>query len=177
MPDGTAMGSNIEVVILGHIRSHELYPDTVYNANKPEAPICYSRNLLNEPSMPHKNVDKPECDNCEDCPNNEWGSKGQGKACNETYKVAVIVPAYDPNVPVVLKIASTGMKGFDSSIGGIQKAFGKNGNLAMPYAAIVNAEFTDAAYPVVKITGTQARVNPAITTHFKMAKDAVEALL
>ena len=179
MPDGTNMGNSMEVVILGHIRAHELYPDTVYNANKPEAPICYSRNYLKDASVPHKNVEKPECDNCEDCPNNEWGSKGQGKACSETYRVAVIVPKHNQTVPMTLKIAPTGMKGFDSSISGIQKAFGQNGNLAMPYAAIVTAEFTDAPYPVVKITGTNARaVSPQeLLAYHRLAKDAVDALL
>ncbi len=183
LPDGTVMGSSMEVIILGHIKAHELYPEGVYNANKPEAPICMSKTKLGEEELPHASIEKPECDTCAECPNNQWGSKGQGKLCKEKYKVAVIVPAHDDSTVYTLSIAATAMKHFDASIGGIQTAYGvkgKNGEpdkKALPCEAIVTAEFMDQAYPLVKITGANARPNPAFAKHYSYSKGAIENLL
>lgn len=179
LPDGTNLGNQMKVVILGYVKFHELYPNTVYNANNPEPPICFGSHKITDEAKPSPLVKKPECDVCDVCPNNEWGSKGQGKACKETYRVAVILPEIDKSIPYILKVVSTGLKHFDTSINAIQRTFGKNGNLAMPYAATVSAEFTDAQYPVVKITGTGAEANSPkdLLAYHHMAKDVTEALL
>lgn len=181
LPDGTNLGNKMEIVILGHVRHRELYPDKVYNSNNPEPPICFSKNRLNEASVPHSSVASPESTSCDGCPNNEWGSKGEGKACKETYRVAVIIPSVSKVTPYVLKVVASGrgLTNFDASVSGIQKAFGKNGNLALPFEAIVSAEFTDAQFPVVKVTGDNARLNSDSDklAYFKLSKDAVNTLL
>jgi len=173
LPDGTVMGAKMELVILGYIDASALYPAT-FDPNSHEPPICYAIGKANSAMIPHPKVDKPEADTCEECPNNEYGSRGNGKACKNEYQVAVVVPGHC-ETPIVLGISATGRAPFQSSLGAIQKAFGQNGNLAHTCQAVVTAEFTDALYPVVKITGGVP--NPDAVAHFRMAKDAVQALL
>ena len=169
MPDGTSMGPKMEVVILGYINASALFAKT-YDPNSPEAPICFAFGLPGTDLSPSKNVDKPESDICSDCPNDVFGTaaNGKGKACKNEYQVAVVVPSQGDQV-VTLAISATGMKQFDTSLGGVIKGFGH------PAKAIVTAEFTDAMYPVVKITG--AAPNPDAVKHWSLAKDAVGTLL
>jgi hypothetical protein len=173
LPDGTLIGPVMEVVILGYVRANAFYAGQ-YDPANPTGPTCSAVCAPGgEADMaPDKKVEKQESPTCAECPNEAWGSApvGKGKACKNEYQVAVIVPGFT-TTPVTLCIAATGLKSFDSSLGGIMKAYGH------PAKAIVSAEFTDAAYPVVKITGTNSRLNPDALEHFRAAKDAVAALL
>jgi len=169
MPDGTLIGSKLECVILGFADASALYPPN-YDPNNIQPPICFAVGKPGEPLVPSSKVEKPESETCAECQNDEYGSAptGQGKACKNEYQIAVIVPGQS-EVPVTLAISATGRKGFNSSMSAILK------NFRHPAKAIVTAEFTDAAYPVVKITG--GRPNPDAVKHYSMAKDAVQTLL
>lgn len=170
LPDGTVAGPTLEIVILGYIRANALFPST-YDPNSPEAPICFAFAKPGDNLAPSSAVEKPESEVCSDCPNDEFGSAltGKGKACKNEYQVAVLVPSHSMTEVMTLAISATGMKGFDSSLGGAMKAFGHTAQ------AILTAEFTDAMFPVVKITG--GKPNPNAVDHFRMAKEAVETLL
>jgi len=170
LPDGTVKGPTLEVVILGYIRANALFSST-YDPNSPEAPICFAFAKPGEELKPSKNVEKAESEICSECPNDEFGSAivGKGKACKNEYQVAVIVPDHSPTEIMTLSVSATGLKGFDSSLGGAMKAFGHTAQ------AILTAEFSDAMYPVVKITG--GRPNPDAVAHFRLAGDAVQSLL
>lgn len=170
LPDGTVMGSTLEVVILGYIRANSLFPST-YDPNSPEAPICAAYAKPGEELKPSVNIEKPESEICNECPNDEFGSAlmGKGKACKNEYQVAVVVPSHNLTEIMTLSVSATGLKGFDSSLGGAMKVFGHTAQ------AILTAEFTDAMYPVVKITG--GKPNPDAVAHFRLAKDAVDNLI
>lgn len=172
LPDGTQMGPTLEVVILGYIKANSLFKNA-WDPNKPEAPSCFAYAMPGEdyPLIPSEKVEKPESDVCITCMNNDFGTAAnkKGKACKNEYQVAVIVPVHSESEVMTLSISATGMKGFDSSLGGAMKVFGHTAQ------AILNAEFTDAVHPVVKITGGKA--NPNALQHFKMAKEAVHNLL
>jgi len=170
LPDGTAMGPTLEVVILGYIKASAFFAG-VYDPNNKSAPVCFAYAKPGTELKPSSKVEKAECDICSECPNDEFGSadNNKGKACKNEYQVAVIVPSHSPTEVMTLSISATGMNGFDSSLGGIIKGFGSS------VKGIVNAEFTDAVYPVVKITGGQP--NPNAVKHFMISKDAVKNLL
>lgn len=171
LPDGTVMGPTLEVVILGYIRANALFSST-YDPNSPESPICFAFAKPGEELKPSDKVEKPESEICSECPNDEFGSAiaGKGKACKNEYQVAVLVPSHsNPTEIMTLSISATGIKSFDTSLRGAMKAFGHTAQ------AILNAEFTDAMYPVVKITG--GKPNPDAVPHFRLAKDAVQVLL
>jgi len=167
MPDGKEMGDTMELVILGYIDTATYYPG-VYNSNKHEAPTCYAFGEVGKPMLPSGKVEKPQAPSCEECANSQFGSKGDGKACNESYQVAVIVPG-ESDTPVTLTIAATGRGSFNTSMSAIINNFGH------PAKAIVTAEFTEKAYPVVKLTG--GRPNPDFAKHYSVSKAAVATLL
>lgn len=59
------------------------------------APTCYS----NDGFRPASDVNEPQSDFCAQCQHNAWGSRmteagKKGKACNDAWKVAVIVPEH-----------------------------------------------------------------------------------
>lgn len=170
LPDGTIMGPTLEVVILGYIRANALFSST-YDPNSPEAPICFAFAKPGDELKPSSSVEKPEAETCDDCPNDEFGTAlvGKGKACKNEYQVAVLVPSHSETEIMTLSISATGLKSFDTSLRGAMKIFGHTAQ------AILTAEFTDAMFPVVKITG--GKPNPDAVKHFRMAKDAVQTLL
>jgi len=169
LPDGTQMGPTLEVVVLGYINANAMFSST-YDPNAPEAPICFAYAEPGDELKPSTKVEKPEAPVCSDCPNDEFGSAqtGKGKACKNEYQVAVIVPGQG-DVPMTLSISATGMKMFDTSMGGVLK------NFKTSMHAVLTAEFTDAMYPVVKITG--GRPNPDTLAHWKIHRDAIDTLL
>jgi len=169
LPDGTVIGPKLECVILGYVDASALYPPN-FDPNNIEPPICYAVGKAGEPLVPNTKVEKPEAEKCSECPNDEYGSAavGQGKACKNEYQVAVVVPGHT-ETPITLCISATGRKPFNSSMSAILKNFGH------PTRAIVTAEFTDKAFPVVKITGGVP--NPDAAKHFSIAADAIQDLL
>ena len=91
--DGTPVpGGEAEVLVLAQ-QAERAYYLGVYDPNKTQVPACYSFDLL----TPHPEASDPQCNTCEGCPHNKWGSarQGKGKACRESARVA-IVPAAAP---------------------------------------------------------------------------------
>lgn len=172
LPDGTVMGPALEVVILGYIQANAYFAG-VFDVNNPQPPTCFAYAKPGDELKPTASVEKPECDVCKDCSFDEFGSanggSGKGKACKNEYQVAVIVPSHSPTEVMTLSISATGLDSFNSSLGAIIK------NFKSAVKGIVTAEFTDALYPVVKITGGVP--NPDAIKHFMLSKEAVQNLV
>jgi len=89
--DGTPIpGGEAEVHVLAQ-QAERAYYEGEYDPSKPQVPACYSFDL----ETPHPESSSPQHATCEGCPQNEWGSKGKGKACRESARVA-LVPATAP---------------------------------------------------------------------------------
>lgn len=169
LPDGTVLGSSMKAVILGYVDASAYYPGQ-WDPNNYSPPVCWAVGMPGTALKPSKKVEKPEAGACADCANDAFGSAqvGDGKACKNEYRVAVVVPGF-VEMPVTLAISAKGRNAFNQSLSGVMKNFGH------PAQAIVDVEFMDEAYPVVKITG--GAPNPDFAKHFAMSKDAVEVLL
>lgn len=81
-----------EVYVLAQQAERAFYAEE-FDSSKPQVPACYSFDL----EAPHPDSSAPQHEQCLDCPQNEWGSasRGRGKACRESTRVAV-VPATAP---------------------------------------------------------------------------------
>jgi hypothetical protein len=98
VPNGTA-----DVTILA-VQPMRAFYDGEYNPAVTQLPACYSYDL----EAPHPECQSPQNLTCKGCPKDEWGSKGRGKACKESAKLAVIsanapfetAPMYQASVPV-----------------------------------------------------------------------------
>jgi len=171
-PENISLGAKIEIVVLGHIRSN-VYYSTPYNANKPTPPDCFAtgRDVNGGKDMkPSKQVEKPQFKDCEDCPNQIWGSSptGKGKACRNEFIVAIAIPAFSERI-YELHIPPTAMDDYSSIMSTILAS-------GHPTKMLMTAEFVSkGSYSVPKITGGVP--NPDMAKHFRMSKDAVNKLL
>jgi len=170
LPNGEAMGPTLDVVILGYQYASAFY-EGAYDSKNPQGPVCFAKSSAANLAQikPAKEVAKPESETCATCPNDAFDSApvGKGKACKNEIQVHVALPD-NVNETMILAISATGIKGFKSSLSGILNGFGHTAK------AIVKAEFTDAMYPVVKLTGGVA--NPRAIEHFKLSKGVTEDL-
>ncbi len=85
-------GGEAEVYVLAQQAERAFYAEE-FDSSKPQVPACYSFDL----EAPHPDSSAPQHEQCLGCPQNEWGSasRGRGKACRESTRVAV-VPATAP---------------------------------------------------------------------------------
>ena len=108
-PESTA---EAEVIIVDAVREMTYYPGA-YDPNNICAPTCFSFDA----QMPHPDAEEPQHESCADCPQNQWGSagNGKGKACKERVKLSFIphnVGDYGKAVPLYLRTPVTSTKNY-----------------------------------------------------------------
>lgn len=112
LPDDTKL-ETLEVVILDW-----RYVNTLYGPYKPgqvESPICWSVGNDATNMIANEGSKTVQCDTCNDCPKNQFGSAlvGSGKACKNGIRLAVIAPDSTQSSPVyTLALPPTSLKDF-----------------------------------------------------------------
>jgi hypothetical protein len=87
-------GNKMEVVLVGGAYRNVFYVGR-YDPNNIVNPDCYALSDHDEGMEPHENVNTPQHESCDGCPQNEWGSSptgGRGKACKQTRRL-ILLPA------------------------------------------------------------------------------------
>lgn len=86
--------NELSVVILGVVHENQYYEDT-YREGEFQIPACFAFGMTEDEMEPHELAQKPQCEGCEGCPLNEWGSAdvGEGKACKNVRRFAMISSA------------------------------------------------------------------------------------
>ena len=95
--------SEADVIVLANQYERAYYPGA-FDPSKPQVPACYSF----DGREPHATSSDPQSAGCETCAQNEWGSKGKGKACREGARVMVVpctvplatAPLYQASFPI-----------------------------------------------------------------------------
>ena len=78
-----------------------------------ETPPCWCVSADANNMVPDEACNKPKEGPCSTCPMNEFGSKGGGKACKNTIRLAIVPPdATDRTVPFMLDLAPTSTTSF-----------------------------------------------------------------
>lgn len=112
-------GNTLDAVILDFAYVNSYY-DKPYNPNVVEIPGCFAIGRDKDNLAPHKEAAKPEHTQCLGCPQNEFGSRGdgsKGKACKNSIRLTLIA-AGDLDKPTdkwkiaYLNIPATSLKGF-----------------------------------------------------------------
>lgn len=119
----------LEAVIIGFIAVNRFYegdfdkdnivpPNCAANGEYKHAKRNYHQSLV-----PFDSVPKPESTSCEECPNNEFGSKGNGKACRNKYVLALVTPdSLDESEPVyTLDVPPGTIKEFEPYVASLKK--------------------------------------------------------
>lgn len=128
LPDGTKHAGPLSVVILDFV-STNLFFDRPYKEGEITPPACFAIGLEPTSLVPSSNSPDKQADSCRECPNNEFGSKGNGKACGNHRLLAVVAgtgeDAKDPNSQMyLLRLSPTAVKSFDGYVSSIRTQFG-----------------------------------------------------
>lgn len=84
-------GNKAELIILDNIYLNTYYEGD-FDADNPQAPVCFAMARKDSDLKPHEDAGKPQCEQCLGCPQNEFGTaeRGKGKACKNVRRLAVI---------------------------------------------------------------------------------------
>lgn len=94
--DNPVKNNELRCVVLVDCPENQFYVGK-FDPSTPQSPTCYalgdlSKDDPSEGMAPHEKAKDPQADNCEECPNNEFGSAdtGRGKACKNVRRLALI---------------------------------------------------------------------------------------
>jgi hypothetical protein len=127
LPDGQTV-VELDAVIVDFCTTHNLY-EGKYDPKNIQPPICFARGSNPKDMYPSKSVAAPQCDNCQGCPMNAFGSDGDGKACKNGRKLVLLPPNEDGNDVdheadlMVLEVSPTALKGFDGYVQSLSRTF------------------------------------------------------
>ena len=114
----------------------KLYYKEAYTGNPDDAspPTCWSDDGV----LPAANVNEKQCDRCDICERNKWGSKisqtgAQRKQCDDYLKVAIKIPAHSMEDIYLLRIPPASLKNWYAYVAKFddvpEAAFGRKANL------------------------------------------------
>lgn len=110
LPDGREAES-FAAVIVDFINVNEFYEGR-YDPKVIRPPVCAAKGAEPNNMIPFEEAPKRQSDSCAECPNNQFGSEGKGKACKNGMWLAV-VPADDlAATPLTVKLAPTAVTPF-----------------------------------------------------------------
>ena len=174
LPDGTENPGPLSVVILDFV-SGNFYFDRPYKEGQgaASAPACFALGLEPEHLRPHETSPDRQNEVCKGCWANDFKSDpqgGPGKACQNTYLLALTAP--EPDAPVYnLKVSSTALRAFDAYVKSIKAQFD-----ATPIVVVTDIYFDpDSKYPSLRFGNPSPNDNLAV--HFEKQKAARERLL
>jgi hypothetical protein len=164
-PDGTK-SDTFEGVIVDFASMNAFYPGK-YDPKNIVPPACFAIGTNPLQLVPSKNSPELQADTCQECPNNEFGSSGEGKACKNQRKLAILPPDADKDTPIwTLNVSPTALKAFDSYVRSVANVFG------MPPVAVVTTFSLDPNldYPSVRFGNPVANEN--LEAHFSRQDEA-----
>lgn len=172
-PDGSEFPGPQQMVILG-VASYNAYFDRPWKEGEAVPPACFA--LSPEPTdmVPSDKSPDRQAESCDKCPLNQFGSKGDGKACGNHRLLAVVDDSDDPEAPIrLIQTSPTSIKYLDSYLGGLQ-ATPPNGKA--PAEVITELFFDpDSQYPTLRYG--KWRPNPNVDVHAPRIEQANERLM
>lgn len=123
LPGGieSPVNTPLSVVILDFV-SYNAYFDRPFSEKDKTPPACIALGTNPDLLVPSAKSPSKQSEACKGCPNNEFGSKGNGKACGNHRLLAVIAApneqgVVDPKADrYLLQISPTGVKHFDAYV-------------------------------------------------------------
>jgi hypothetical protein len=160
-PGGVNLGSEIEIVVVDFCSANDFYT-AAFDPNNPKPPVCFARGRELADMYPEDISPEKQAENCSVCPQNQFGSRGNGKACKNTRLLAVVltneIDAEEPDeTPIyLLSVPPTGLKSFDAA--------------ALQTARILNGPPIKAVFTVRAVSGgtynTMQFSTPSPNPHF-----------
>lgn len=173
-PDGSEFKGPQQMVILDMV-SYNAYFDTPWKEGESAVPACFSLSDGDPKDMaPSDRSPNKQSDTCDGCPLNQFGSKGDGKACGNHRLLAVVDDSADPEAPIrVIRTSPTSIKYLDSYLGGLQ-AIPPNGKSSVEFVTELFFD-PDAKYATLRYG--RSRPNPNVEVHAPRVWTAHERLM
>lgn len=170
-PDGTK-GEEFTAVILDFVNTNNFY-EGAFDKDNIQPPACFAIGVeTNNKLVPSDNSPNKQAPACAECPMNEFGSAGKGKACKNGAKLAVLPPDADENTPIwTINVSPTALKAWGSYVRSV------SASMQMPPIAVVTTfSFDDAVdYPSLRFGDPVPNENLAV--HYARREEATKILI
>ena len=169
-------GNRKNVIVLDSAYEHVFYPHA-FDPDALRSPDCWAVGRVESELTPdHEDVENKQADACEGCPMNEWGSDlegGKGKACKDSYILALLPPDAEEGAPLVtLELSATAIKPFEKYVRDLARDFGK-----APYCFVTEFYFDDASdFPSVRCGSPQIADSGLIALAYSQREEANKLL-
>lgn len=172
LPDGTT-GAEIFVIILDWATLNQYY-EGKYDPKNIQPPVCAAMGLKEKELKPVPTAPKPQAENCHDCPQNQWGSDGKGKACKNTRVLAVVPKGTVEDGPILLlKVSPAALKHIDPYLA----KFTTNVDCPHPLGVVTRVYFGPEDYPCLRFDIAEANDSETINVAAMRRKQARQRLL
>lgn len=120
LPDGSKVDT-IQAVIVDFVSVNAFY-EKAFDPKNITPPGCFAVGTNPKDMAPVDESPNKQAENCQECPMNEFGSAGDGKACKNGRRLAVLPPnAAGDDVDgeaelLTLDVSPTALKGFDAYV-------------------------------------------------------------
>ena len=124
-PDGRVVQDSIEVVIIDFMAWNQYY-DRPFDPKNPAPPVCFAFSENPRNLAPSDEAPEPQASTCAECWANEFGSgTGDGKACRNQRKIAVVPAGEDPvDGPMYLMtVPPSSIKKFDGYVSTVARLY------------------------------------------------------
>lgn len=174
LPSGEDTAGPIQAVIVDWVSANFLY-DGQFDPNDITPPICAAISTERTTMSAFADATERQCDTCAACPMNQWGSgRGQGKACQNTYLLALLPPDADVETPMmILKVSPTAMKSFDGYVASIARSF-----QTPPLAVVTEISLDENVdYPSLRFGNPQPCSSDLLSLAFSRREEARARLM
>ena len=110
LPDGKTSPGPLNCIIVDYINKNIFFKEAYVEGEYSE-PDCFAVGREIKSMRPPQSVENPVSELCDICPNNEFGSKGRGKACSNNVLLAVLPEDFAEDSELyTLKVSATALK-------------------------------------------------------------------
>ena len=174
LPGVDKEGESLRVIVVDFAAVNQYYKGK-YDPKNIQPPVCMSVGIKIDDMKPSKNSPEPQDDGegCKECPQNQWGTDGRGKACKNGRTLALVSPEDPAGSLMILKISPTGVKYWDNYANKIA-----NSGSALPHVIGVITHITfdpNEEYPSLRFAVDG--LNPDVEAAAARRKEARQRLL
>lgn len=174
LPSGDKV-PDIKGVIVDFVTFHAFY-EGVFDPKNIVPPGCFAVGSNPKDMAPTDKSPNLQAENCQVCPMNEFGSAGEGKACKNGRRLALL-PLNDAGDDVdaeadllILDVSPTAIKGFDKYVADLSRLY------QLPPIGFITDITLDANVEYAKVQFSNPQPLPGIAAAFERQAEATELL-
>jgi hypothetical protein len=170
LPDGSK-ADTIDVVIVDFMATNTFY-EGKFDPKNITPPTCFALGQVPTTMVPSDNAPIKQSDTCSGCPMNQFGSDGDGKACKNGRRLALLPPDADEDTPLwIIDVSPTALKSFDGYVRTAASKFG-----LAPIGLVTTISFDPTVdYPSLRFSDPKPNEN--VGAHWGRKAEALERLL